>query len=474
MSFVFYDTETTGTETAFDQILQFAAVKTDGDLNELDRFEIRCRLLPHVVPAPGAMRVTGIKVSHLLDKAHGSHYDMMRQIRAKLLEWSPLIILGYNSFDYDEHLLRQAFYKTLHPPYLTNTNGNCRGDVLRMVRAASLFTPNALVIPVDVRRKHIFKLDQVAPANGFDHSSAHDALGDVNATIHLCRLLMSKAPSVWSTAMRFSQKASVIDYVSSERIFCWCEFYFGTPYSWLVTPIGINAENSSEFYVYDLQFAPESFADLDDEQLTARLARSPKPVRRLKCNVAPMLTPIEDAPAITAASVLSIEELERRAALLEQDEALRNRLVSALEAGREPKEPSPYYELQIYDGFWPKTDELLMETFHVVPWEERLGIAESFQDPRLKAIAINLIHTERPDLLNKSACDQYDHVRARRILGLDGEVPWLTIPKAIEDVETMLRKCEADHRAHLQEHCDHLRGWLAQANAIVAAASQQA
>ena len=32
MSFVFYDTETTGTNTTFDQILQFGAVKTDHDL----------------------------------------------------------------------------------------------------------------------------------------------------------------------------------------------------------------------------------------------------------------------------------------------------------------------------------------------------------------------------------------------------------------------------------------------------------
>jgi exodeoxyribonuclease I len=55
-SFVFYDTETTGTDTAFDQIPQFAAIRTDEDLRELDRFNIRCRLLPHVVPAAGALQ----------------------------------------------------------------------------------------------------------------------------------------------------------------------------------------------------------------------------------------------------------------------------------------------------------------------------------------------------------------------------------------------------------------------------------
>ena len=57
MTFVFYDTETTGTDTAFDQILQFGAIRTDDDLNEIGRFEICCRLQPHPVPAPMALKV---------------------------------------------------------------------------------------------------------------------------------------------------------------------------------------------------------------------------------------------------------------------------------------------------------------------------------------------------------------------------------------------------------------------------------
>ena len=113
MTFVIYDTETTGTNTAFDQILQFGAIKTDCELNELDRFEIRCRLLPYVVPAPGAMRVTGVSVGQLTDPALPTHYQMVRAIKAKLDEWSPAIFIGHNSLGFDEHLLRQAFYKAL-------------------------------------------------------------------------------------------------------------------------------------------------------------------------------------------------------------------------------------------------------------------------------------------------------------------------------------------------------------------------
>lgn len=65
MGFVFHDTETTATDSAFDQILQFAAIHTDHELRELDRFEIHCRLSAHIVPSPGAIRVTKLWATRL-------------------------------------------------------------------------------------------------------------------------------------------------------------------------------------------------------------------------------------------------------------------------------------------------------------------------------------------------------------------------------------------------------------------------
>jgi exodeoxyribonuclease-1 len=120
MKFVFYDTETTGTDTTFDQILQFAAIHTDANLNELGRFEIRCRLLPHVIPAPGALLATRVTPAMLTDPSLPSHYDAVRKVAEKLREWSPAIFVGYNTLAFDEPLLRQAFYQTLQPVYLTN------------------------------------------------------------------------------------------------------------------------------------------------------------------------------------------------------------------------------------------------------------------------------------------------------------------------------------------------------------------
>ena len=138
MPYVFYDTETTGTETAFDQILQFAAIRTDDDLNELGRFNIRCRLLPHIVPAPGALRATRGTPAMLTDPSLPSHYDAIQKIQDKLLEWSPAVFIGYNSIAFDEDLLRQGLFQTLHPAYLTNTSGNSRADVLRVAHAVAV------------------------------------------------------------------------------------------------------------------------------------------------------------------------------------------------------------------------------------------------------------------------------------------------------------------------------------------------
>lgn len=41
MNVVFYDTATTGISTSSDQNLQFAAIQTDDNLNEIDRYEVR-------------------------------------------------------------------------------------------------------------------------------------------------------------------------------------------------------------------------------------------------------------------------------------------------------------------------------------------------------------------------------------------------------------------------------------------------
>ena len=63
MNFVFYDLETTGRNTTWDQIIQVGAILLDENFRELERLEERCSLRPGLVPEPGALIVNNTSIS---------------------------------------------------------------------------------------------------------------------------------------------------------------------------------------------------------------------------------------------------------------------------------------------------------------------------------------------------------------------------------------------------------------------------
>ncbi|MEO6360749.1 MAG: exonuclease domain-containing protein [Sphingomicrobium sp.] len=264
MSFVFYDTETTGTHTSFDQILQFGAIRTDANLNELERFEIRCRLDSHVVPSAGALRVTGMTVDQITNPELPTHYEMVCSIRDRLSGWCPATFVGWNTMRFDEQLLRQAFYKCLHPPYLTNTQGNQRSDILKLAQCVEAFAPGILNVPDDDRGKPTYKLDRLAPANGFPHLNAHDAMADVEATIFICRLIRERAPRACEQLLHCASKARVQSVISDNLVFLLRDSYFGRLYEYALTEVGDEIGGMGAVIAYDLAIEPEQLRGMDD------------------------------------------------------------------------------------------------------------------------------------------------------------------------------------------------------------------
>lgn len=468
MPLVFFDTETTGTDRSFDQILQFAAVMTDDEFHEQDRFDLRCRLLPHIVPSPGAMRVTGVTVDQLEDVSLPSHYKMIGEVRRKFLEWSPATFLGYNIIHFDEALLRQAFYQNLFPAYLTNTEGNCRSDVMRIVLSAALHAPGAISVPEDADGKFKHRLELIAPANGYVSSRPHDALEDVRTTIHMARLVSEKAANIWSSFMRFSNKAAIVAYLQEEPVVAWSEVYYGRPWSRHVTWIANNECNTSEQYVLVLDVDPEDLARLPDTELEVRLASDPKPVMVLRANAAPMLMAGEEAPDIAPTWRVGMERLHDRAERLRGDKMLRQRLVAAFERNRPKREARAHVEQQIYDDFPSRADEKRMERFHQLPWEKRPALVATFEDLRLRKLGKRLIYCERPDVLSEQVRERYDSAVAARLIGTDEEAPWLTLPTALEQIEEHLRVAENSERALLEQHRNYLADRLQAAQAVSA------
>ena len=454
MKLVFYDTETTGKNEKYDQLLQFAAVLTDGNLNPLDRFSIRCQLLPHIVPSPEALLVNRVTPEQLTDPALPSHYQAISAIQAKLAEWSPAIFLGYNSIRFDEEIMRQAFYQTLHPLYVTNTNGSARGDVMRMFYAASVLACPAIKIPTDDKGQPRFKLSNLAEANGYRPEVAHEAMADVETTIFLARLLKQNALHVWASMLEWTSKDAVTRFLADETVVSFTEYYYGRPSSWLITFCGRNPANDSALLAWDLEYDPQKYFDFPVQKLVDLLNNKSKIIRDVRANAQPILMPIAAVHANLMSKTLTADELHRRANLIRDNRIFQSRLADALAANRAttaPTPPSPHLEDKIYDAFASASDRDLMYQFHKAEWPDRTKLVERIEDSRFSELARRLIHIEQPELLSSAERKRLDEWRASRILANDRTVPWMTVTKAHEEISRLQKSATPEESALLKD-----------------------
>jgi exodeoxyribonuclease-1 len=449
MTFIFYDTETTGTDISFDQIVQFGAIRTDDKLNELDRFEIRCRLMPHVVPSPSAMQVTRVTPFMLTDPSLPSYFEATQLICKKMKEWSPATFFGYNSISFDENLMRQAFYQTLQPIYLTNTGGNSRGDVMRMLRATNIFAPNAIAVPLNDKGRPTFKLDTLAPANGFTHDNAHEAISDVEATIYMSKLMKDRTPGIWQNMLNLRSKQNVLYFINQNEVFVGADVYFGEAHSWLLTHCGSNPNYNAEFAAFDLSFIPDDYINLSVGELVNVLNGKDKPIRIFKSNSQPILMPRELMPQNTISEDITSDEIERRLAQIRNNREFKERVGYALAGRYDDMEPSPYVEKRIFDGFSSDADMLLMANFQSGNWEEKLVLAKQLDDPRLREMARRQIYFEQPDLLSVAVRQDLDEWVIKRLSTNDPDVPWRTIPTALKEADKLLEATNSDEAAFM-------------------------
>ena len=225
MNYVFYDLETTGRNSTWDQIIQVAAILTDDKFNVIDKFEERCRLKKGLVPYPEALIVNKTSVE-ILKNVNLSHYELTKKIETTFKKWSPAIFVGYNSINFDEEFIRKTFFKTLFEPYLTQFNGNKRADVIGMTRASKFYFPDCLKVGINEKGNQVFKLDVLTELNNIFHN-AHDAMGDVDATIEIAKILQKSSNKVWNAGLKNNNKIDVDNFLIQNNIVCMDEYLFG-------------------------------------------------------------------------------------------------------------------------------------------------------------------------------------------------------------------------------------------------------
>ena len=426
MNFVFYDLETTGISPEFDQPLQFAAIWTDENFAEKGRVNIRCRLAPHILPSPQALVVTGVTPDQLTDPSLPSLLEFAQEVSALIERWAPAIWVGYNTMKFDEEVLRQTFYQNLLPNvYATQFNGNTRFDILPTVYAAYVRDPDILAWPIADTGRTSFKLDRLAPANGFNAHNAHDALGDVEATIHIARLISTRNPDLWAelldNALKARVQAKLESFTPYELV---TRFGGGEPRSYVGCFCGYSHGNSGQAAFFDLDAAdPAELLGASDEDLFAAVDGSPKTIRGVSTN---------KAPALLQHRSPSAEHL-RRAAIIAEAPEFRRRVGAALAARFvvDPEATPKPVERQIYGDFYSNADKRLIQEFQSATWPRRQEIVASLSDPRLRQLGRRLVAFYSPELLNAAEMAQFNgYLRNKWSAPEAPETEWMTFVKA--------------------------------------------
>ncbi|WP_287984623.1 exodeoxyribonuclease I, partial [Diaphorobacter sp.] len=291
-TFLWHDYETFGANTRRDRPAQFAAVRTDAELNEIgEPLMIYCRPANDYLPDPQSCLITGITPQLCLEKGLPER-EFAARIEAEMA-LPGTIGVGYNTIRFDDEITRFMFWRNLMDPYAREWQNQCgRWDLLDVVRLTYALRPEGIAWP-EVDGKPSFRLEHLSKANGLAHEAAHDALSDVRATIALARLILSHNPRLFDFALSLHKK----DRVAAElrlpttaqeaRPFLHVSGMFPAERGCLAVmwPLASHPTNKNELLAWDLAQDPSELARLSADEIRTRLftraADLPEGVTRL-------------------------------------------------------------------------------------------------------------------------------------------------------------------------------------------------
>ena len=396
-SFLWHDYETTGVDTRRDRPTQFAAIRTDADLNEIgEPVDILCSLPDDVMPSATAALLTGIMPQRCQE--HGlKEAEFAARIHAEMMKPGTCAV-GFNTVKFDDEVSRNLFYRNLRDPYEREwANGNSRWDIIDMLRTCHAFRPEGIEWPVGEDESVSFRLEDIARANGLTVDRAHDALSDVRTTIEVARMVKNAQPRLFDHMLALRDKKPVLELLQDprRRVLAHVATAYGKHHRCvgLVVPLGAHPTNKNGVIVADLSVDPEQWIDLDPEQIADRIAWKPfQPgeerersfVRVIQANKCPAVfssSIVKDAG--DRFSFFDFDQVGKNWSRICADDTLLARVQVAIGINEERRENTSDPELGIYGGFLnPKDKGLLREALSLPP-EQLASRRFAFADQRL-------------------------------------------------------------------------------------------
>ena len=449
-SFLFYDLETFGADPRRTRIAQFAAIRTDAELDEIEEpVSFFVKPADDLLPAPVATLITGIAPQDALRDGvnEAAAFARIHEEMARPGTCSA----GYNSLRFDDEFVRYGLYRDFYDPYEREwRGGNSRWDLLDALRLMHALRPDGIAWRArEDGGGTSFKLEHLAEDNGLRIGDAHEALSDVRATVGLARLFRKAQPRLWDYALKLRDKrfaASLLDPVAMKPLLHVSQRYPASRMSAApVVPLARHPRIDGRVIVFDLASDPESLLDLDAETIAARMYLRRDQLGEGEERIALKEVHLNKCPALVAWDHLRETDFERlginpaevesRAARLRAaGPALAEKLrsVYAVEAEREPAD----VDAALYDGFIDDGDRRLFPQVRSTP-PEALGLAQfAFRDPRLPELLFRYRARNWPATLTPAERMRWNAYRRERLL-TDSGMSESTLPAFYAEIETL-------------------------------------
>lgn len=432
-TFLWHDYETFGINPRRDRPAQFAAIRTDADLNEIgEPIMLYCQPAPDFLPDPQSCLITHITPQHCLQ--HGiPEYQFAAEIERALSE-TGTIGVGYNTIRFDDEVTRFLFWRNLIDPYAREWQNNCgRWDILDVVRTAYALRPDGIVWPNHPDGRPSFRLEDLTTANGIMHEKAHDALSDVRATIALARLIKQRQPKLFDFCLDLHKK----DRVSSEiglpqkKPFLHITGMFPVERGCIgiVWPLAIHPTNRNEVIVWDLASDPSELATLDADTIRTRMFSKADalaagvtrlPIKSIHLNKSPIV--ISNLKTLSA-DMKEKWQIDLDTALQHAEAATALPDMSAIwqDVFYRPQDATPDVDEDLYGGFIGNSDRRLLQDLRTRTPEELAQAHPAFDDARLHDLFFRYRARNFPHTLSGDESEQWQaHLAARLLDGAGG------------------------------------------------------
>ena len=225
---------------------------------------------------------------------------------------------------------------------------------------------------------------------GFDTSASHTAYVDALNSLRVLRIIKDKHKQNWDKFLKTSTKSSVEALLTNDGIYSIFENVKGRNMMYLTCTLhpkhAFHPSYASWGYLWDLRRDPEPLLNLSINQLRDTLKKiSPKALRVLKTNKAPVVLDKEFALKQKPYLDLDLEIIKKRAHLVRNSENFcKNIQIINREAAEEKEQTKTQEDLlpeeTLYEKFIPNKDTALFKSWHSSSWEDKLRLLDKFQD----------------------------------------------------------------------------------------------